>query len=461
MIATATTGTGFKGCLSYVQKEHEKDLSQDEQPELISKNNIYGDTQKMSSQMHFLANENSRVSRPVLHVAVSFHKDEKLTPEKAEKAVNAVLKEVGIEKENNQYLIMKHNDAKHEHYHAVINKVGLDGKNINTSYIKNRLQVACDKIEQQQGLRRTEGRTILYDLTNEKGYRFLNKEEKTLVAEKKRENPTRDKDKKISDEKNHVKSKISEVLRDNEINTPDKLKQALGKEAIETKFMQNKNGISGVSFQYNNQAYKGSSIGYKWNDLNKELFNNKKLSNMKLTPDEKKEIEFNKDYNRAIKRVIEKHSEEFRNGNVNPNTDRIFAESGFKKQDNNFVYERDNQKISVSEKPFDFAKDEVSKQLLAHKEREKNYNKLMSTKPKRKPLLFGRKEVEKENKQLLDKQIFAGRPVFRPKDYGLNDRDFHQVSKTIQQKSREENSIAQHRQKLSVDEERNKRGRGI
>ena len=92
MIATATTGTGFKGAISYIQKEHEKDLSQEEKPELIAKNNIYGDTKKMSSQMRFLAKENSRVSRPVLHVAISFHKSEKLTPEQVEKAVNSVLK---------------------------------------------------------------------------------------------------------------------------------------------------------------------------------------------------------------------------------------------------------------------------------------------------------------------------------------------------------------------------------
>lgn len=267
MIATATTGTGFKGVISYIQKEHEKDLSQEEKPELIAKNNIYGDTKKMSSQMRFLAKENNRVSRPVLHVAISFHKSEKLTAEQAEKAVNSVLKEIGVDKENNQYLLMKHNDAKNEHYHAVINKVGLDGKNLDTSYIKNRLQVACDKVEQEQGLRRTEGRTILYDPTNEKGYRYLTKEEKAAAAEKKRTSPIRDKSTKIADEKNHIKAKISEALKDKNIDTADKFKTALEKESIQTKFMENKNGISGVSFRYQNQAYKGTELGYRWKQV--------------------------------------------------------------------------------------------------------------------------------------------------------------------------------------------------
>ncbi|UWY29365.1 relaxase/mobilization nuclease domain-containing protein [Flavobacterium sp. TR2] len=462
MIATATTGTGFKGCLSYVQKEHEKNLSEEEKPELISKNNIYGDTQKMSSQMHFLANENSRVSRPVLHVAVSFHKDEKLSPENAQKAVNAVLKEVGVDKENNQYLLMKHNDAKHEHYHAVINKVGLDGKNLNTSYIVNRLQVACDKVEKEQGLRRTEGRTVVYDPTNEKGYRFLNKEEKAVVAEKKRETLSRDKDRKISDEKNHIKAKVSEALKDHGINTPEKLKNALGKEAIETKFMQNKNGICGISFRYNNQSHKGSALGYKWNNINNKLYSNQKLTSMKLTPEEKKEIQFKDDYNKAIRTVINEHGSAFRNGNLNPDTDKIFMQNGFKKEEEKFVFERENQKITVSEKPFDFAKEEVSKQYEAFKEREREYNQLMSTAPQKKPLFFGKKEVEKANSELLGKQLLTGKPEFRPGNYGLNGIDFHVNSTTIQQKAREE-QMSQHRLKLDgiEGERRNKIGRGI
>ena len=328
MIATATTGTGFKGAISYIQKEHEKDLSQEEKPELIAKNNIYGDTKKMSSQMRFLAKENTRVSRPVLHVAISFHKSEKLTPKQAEKAVNSVLKEIGVDKENNQYLLMKHNDAKNEHYHAVINKVGLDGKNLDTSYIKNRLQVACDKVEQEQGLRRTEGRTILYDPTDEKGYRYLTKEEKAAAAEKKKTSPIRDKSTKIADEKNHVKAKISEALNDKNIDTADKFKTALEKESIQTKFMENKNGISGVSFKYQNQAYKGTDLGYKWKQVSNNLEQNKNMREKeqsvystnkedwkgidktnpnnfpvdysKFTNEQQKEIMFTKDYNKAI-----------------------------------------------------------------------------------------------------------------------------------------------------------------
>lgn len=469
MIATATTGTGFKGAISYIQKEHEKDLSQEEKPELIAKNNIYGDTKKMSSQMRFLAKENNRVSRPVLHVAISFHKSEKLTAEQAEKAVNSVLKEIGVDKENNQYLLMKHNDAKNEHYHAVINKVGLDGKNLDTSYIKNRLQVACDKVEQEHGLRRTEGRTILYDPTNEKGYRYLTKEEKAAAAEKKRTSPIRDKSTKIADEKNHIKAKISEALKDKNIDTADKFKTALEKESIQTKFMENKNGISGVSFRYQNQAYKGTELGYRWKQVHKGLEQNKKqVLNMKsqeqniysgnkedwkdvdkskvhtfpvdyskFTNEQQKEIMFTKDYNNAIESVVNKHKEEYKKENLTPDSDKIFKENGFKKEGDKYVFEKDGHKQEVDKKVFDIATKQVQEQFKKYEKDLQNYNTLMNTQPEKVPLIFGREKVIEENQQLVGKQMLAQKPVFNVDNSTLDVRTYQINSKSIKDKLEE------------------------
>lgn len=466
MIATATTGTGFKGAISYIQKEHEKDFGDEEKPELIAKNNIYGDTKKMSSQMRFLAKENSRVSRPVLHVAISFHRSEKLTPEQVEKAVNSVLKEIGVDKENNQYLLMKHNDAKNEHYHAVINKVGLDGKNLNTSYIKNRLQVACDKVEQEQGLRRTEGRTILYDPSNDKGYRYLTKEEKAAAADKKRTSPIRDKSTKIADEKNHIKSKITEALKDKTINTAEKFKTALEKENIQTKFMQNKNGISGVSFRYQNQAYKGTELGYKWKQVSNGLEQNKKyLQNMnsqqqsiyssnkddwkgvdktkpsnfpidysKFTNEQQKEIMFTKDYNKAIENVVNQHKEGYKKDNLNPDTDRIFKENGFKKQGDKYIFEKDGHKQEIHKKAFDIATKQVQENHKRFEKETENYNKLMNTQPKREPLLFGKEKVMEENIKLYKEQKGALKPEFKIDNSVLDVRTYQINSKSVKEK---------------------------
>lgn len=491
MIATATTGTGFKGVISYIQKEHEKNLNQDEKPELITKNNIYGDTKKMSSQMRFLAKENNRVSRPVLHVAISFHKSEKLTAEQAKKAVNSVLKEIGVDKAINQYLIMKHNDTKHEHYHAVINKVGLDGKNLNTSYIKNRLQVACDKIEQVHGLRRTEGRTILYDPTNEKGYRYLTKEEKAAAAERKKTSPIRDKNTKIADEKNHIKSKIQEALKDKNIDTADKFKTAMEKESIQTKFMENKNGISGVSFRYQNQLYKGTDLGYRWNQVQNDLEQNKKyLQKMKVqeqsiysinkedwkgidktnlinlpidyskfTNEQQKEIMFTKDYNKAIENVVNQHKEEYKKKNLTPDTDRIFKENGFKKEGERYIFERDGHKQEVQKKAFDLATKQVQEKHKQYKKDSEKYNTLINTQPKKEPLFFGKEKVLEENLKLQREKKEAVKPEFKIENSVLDVRTYQINSKSVKDKI---NDINKENIKSAVEkEEKKNRGLGI
>lgn len=437
MIATATTGTGFKGVISYVQKEHEKYLEKNELPEILEKNNIYGDTKKMSSQMRFISKGNSRVSRPVLHVAISFHKEEKLSKEQTERALNSVLKEIGVNKENNQYFLVKHNDAKHEHYHVVINKVGFDAKTIDTSYIKNKLQVICDKIEQEQGLRRTDGRTILYDPSNKKGYRFLTKEEKSIILEKKVKSNIREKKINVAEEKNHVKTKILEALNDKNIDTADKFKTALEKESIQTKFMENKNGISGVSFRYQNQAYKGTDLGYKWSKISKELQENKtQLMNnhSTFTLKEQKEIMYTKEYNKAIENVVNQHKEEYKKENLAPDTDRIFKENGFKKEDDKYIFEKYGHRQEVDKKAFDLTTKQVQEKHSKFEKDVEKYNTLMNTQPKKEPLLFGKEKVVEENLKLHREKKEAVKPEFKIDNNVLDSRTYQISSKSIKDK---------------------------
>ena len=77
MVGNATTGTGFGGVLSYVYKEKVKDLKEEEKPEFIASNQVYGSPKEMAKQMRFISKENEYVSRPVLHVSLSFSKEEK------------------------------------------------------------------------------------------------------------------------------------------------------------------------------------------------------------------------------------------------------------------------------------------------------------------------------------------------------------------------------------------------
>lgn len=280
MVIEITTGNGFKGTLSYVKKEKELNLKPEQKPEIIDSANIFGNTKEMSQQMRFIANGNSRVSKPVMHITINFNKSENISLEQEIKAVEAVFSEIGISKDAHQYLLVKHHDALHPHYHIVLNKVDLDGNKLNLGfdgkreeYIKNRLQVIADKIEQKHGLNRTAGRNIIYDPSNENGYRFLTVDEKAARKQRIKLSQT-DKNPTIKDFKNRVQKEVNQILEDKNTVNVNQFKSAIEKSGINIRFMENKNGISGISFNDGKNSIKGSQIDAKWRDIDRCLTSN-------------------------------------------------------------------------------------------------------------------------------------------------------------------------------------------
>lgn len=272
--ANANTGNGFSAAISYALQE-KKELSEKDRAVVFEQNHLFGTSRQMGQQMRFMSDARDRVSKPVLHLQINFHPDEKLNKVQAQKAVDSILKEIGIERESHQYLVVQHQDKEHDHYHIIANRVGLDGSLVDGSFLKNRLQVACDKVEKEQNLRPTQGRTVIYDTSAEKGFRYATAEEKSLIRQQKENKPIIDKNPKVMDEKNAIRDYLSAALAEMKVNTPEKLQAELNKKGIEIQFIENKNGISGASFRKDNIAVKGSAIGYKWNDISKVLEENK------------------------------------------------------------------------------------------------------------------------------------------------------------------------------------------
>lgn len=416
MIAFSNTGTGFKGAISYVLKEHEKQLPLHQKPVLIEQNNVWGTSSEIARQMRFITDSNAKSSRPVLHIAFSFHKDEKLPLRKSLQAMHLALKEIHFNKDKNQYLVVKHNDTDVEHYHWVINKVDLEARNLDTGYIKNRLQVACDKVEKMLGLRYTQGRTIVYDAENEKGYRFTKKETpKNKVFQEKTAN--------ISDTKQWIYDRLTEVL--STLNNVENLEKELLKKDIECKTTFNKNGLSGVSFRYNNQAYKGSQIGIKAKDIVKAVHQNQ-IGNLETQI--KTLYEFYRNINRALSDIV--------NGYESGNTTVDF-ESHFKKHGIVIKPERLYYKgFQISNRPIQRFKQTaetlVSGALKNFEYQTHYYNDLMNRQPKAVPMLFGREKVLTENKRLLKEQQNAVEPQLRVRISSTHLPDFSTAfTKTI------------------------------
>lgn len=277
--ANANTGNGFSKAVSYSMQE-QKQLQEHERAEVLELNNVSGTSRDIGRQMRDIADDRERVQKPVLHIQINFHPDEKLNKEQAAKAVDAVLKEVGISKENHQYVVVQHKDKAHDHYHIVANRVGMDGSLVSNDRIIERLQVACDKVEQEQGLRPTEGRTVFYDPSQEKGFRYATSEEKAIHREKTKKTIV-DKNPKKDAVKKDIQNKVVQVLGDRWVTTPEQLRSSLLQKGIDVKFSSNKNGISGISYRHQGVSVKGSQIDAKWGDVDKSLTTNAILSKEK------------------------------------------------------------------------------------------------------------------------------------------------------------------------------------
>lgn len=268
--ANANTGNSFRSTLSYVYQEG-IELPEDQQHVIVEQQNVFGDsTAGQGRVMRTFAIERPSIKMPVMHLQINFHPDELVDNAIAQKAIHSILSDIGVSVDNSQYVIVQHRDKPHNHYHVVLNRVCLDQSIIETHRIKDRLQVACDKVEQQQGLRRTAGRTVFYDPSHEKGFRYATSEEKKIHRANNKKS-IRNKNPIIQENQIFIKKMIDQVLQDKKIIHPEQFKSVLAIQGIDVRFMENKNGISGVSFKKDNISFKGSQIDAKWGDISKVL----------------------------------------------------------------------------------------------------------------------------------------------------------------------------------------------
>ena len=276
MIISPTTGNGFSGALSYIHKEHEKDLQEYQKPKILQENFVFGTVSEQAKLMRNIALCNARSSRPVLHLSISFHKEEKISEEVRDQIFDKILEELRADRDNHQFVIAQHFDSDHEHYHILLNKVGLDRTNINTSYIVNRCQVIADKIEQELNLRRTYGRTIVYDPASEKGYRYTSDQERNLKEK------FLDKAENVRDTKKFIQDSLLMALADPNVVDASTLEVALKEKEIDSRMnVDGKGNLKGISLRYNNQAYKGTQLGLKSKYI--QGFFNKKKNEQEIT----------------------------------------------------------------------------------------------------------------------------------------------------------------------------------
>jgi len=248
MIAKIIKGKDFYGVLAYNDQKVGQGSAH-----IIDANIGLGSTIENTNSFNAVRALRPNLGKAVLHVSLNLPYQDRLSDKEFAKLGHDYLKEMGFD--DNQYIIYRHHDQKHQHIHIIANRVGYSGKVVSD---------AKDLFRSKNILRKLE---VDYKLTQLDG---------TIV---KKESP-------ISQQE------IEKALRTG--NAPiryillEKLKHAIHKSENTQGFIEKLDAqnvhprfnvssttgrVSGISFEYERTIYKGSTLGrgYSWNAIIKQI----------------------------------------------------------------------------------------------------------------------------------------------------------------------------------------------
>ena len=154
MIAKITRGSGFGGVVRYVLNER-KGLVPEHQPEIIGGNMAGRTSVELVREFSAVRWLRPDVRKPVEHVSVSFGKNDRpLSNDDMSRLVDEYLRRRGLDLERVQYVVVRHRDKGHQHCHLVLNRVRTDLKLVPQpfrDYVRNK--EICRSLERDFSLK--------------------------------------------------------------------------------------------------------------------------------------------------------------------------------------------------------------------------------------------------------------------------------------------------------------------
>ncbi|GHV40018.1 hypothetical protein FACS1894179_05860 [Bacteroidia bacterium] len=228
MIAKNIKGKSFKGCVNYVMNET---------AELLEAEGVFADSIKSIIRSFAMQRSGRKeIKQAVGHIPMSFAPEDKtrMTNDFMLQLAKEYMREMGIQ--NTQYIIVRHHNTDNEHLHIVYNRIDNNLKLISVNNDYKRNVKTCKKLKDK------------YNLSYGKG--------KDRVKREKLKDPDK--------VKYYIYDAIRAILPT--CKNPADLRFELQKFGIELdyKLKRTTKDIEGVSFRYNDIAFKGSQIDRKF-----------------------------------------------------------------------------------------------------------------------------------------------------------------------------------------------------
>ena len=152
MIAKIVKGSNFKGVVCYI-------LDKEKDAKILVCDGLFAENKEtIAGSFEAQARTNPKVTKPVGHISLAFHKEDehRLTDRTMAGLALEYLKEMEIN--NTQILIVRHFDKEHPHVHVAFNHIANDGRTISDRNERIRSTRVCKELTWKYGLYFADGK---------------------------------------------------------------------------------------------------------------------------------------------------------------------------------------------------------------------------------------------------------------------------------------------------------------
>lgn len=152
MMAKIVKGSDFKGVVNYI-------LDKNKGTKIIAYEGLFMENKDtIAMSFNTQSRMNSKVTKPVGHIALSFSKEDesRLTDRVMAGIALEYMKKMGIT--NTQFFIARHFDKEHPHVHIAFNRINNEGKTISDRNERLRSTRICKELTMKYGLHLSSGK---------------------------------------------------------------------------------------------------------------------------------------------------------------------------------------------------------------------------------------------------------------------------------------------------------------
>lgn len=153
MICKTITGKGFRGCVNYVY-----DKVMEGKGEILASNDLTIDEKKYAIREMIdqasTYNDSRTTGKFVWHTSIAFPKSELVDDDLMKNVAMDYIEKMNLDK--SQYMVVKHTDTEHKHFHIVANRINSESKLVSDSYTKNRDYTFSREMEAKYNLEKME-----------------------------------------------------------------------------------------------------------------------------------------------------------------------------------------------------------------------------------------------------------------------------------------------------------------